>query len=97
MTVANKTITVSFKIPPDTVLNSTVVQGAIQLYKSSSMFVKHIELDTRPGAPLSAAVFDSILDAMKDLLDHNHTYVDAYSQNCNCNCNCNCQCSRGTL
>ena len=97
MSDQSKTISVSVSIPPGTVLTQIVVSGTIELYKTSSKYMKSVEFDARPGTPITAAMFDDILDAMKDILDHNHTYVDAYSSNCNCNCNCNCQCSRGTL
>jgi hypothetical protein len=97
MSNQSKTISVSVSVPSGTVLSIETVNGSLELYKTSSTYSKSVEFDTRPGTKVTAAMFDDILEAMKDILDHNHTYIDAYSANCNCNCNCNCQCSRGTL
>mgnify|MGYP006271545207 CR=1 FL=1 len=44
---------------------------------------------------ISAATFQSMLNVLNELANHNHIFYDDYTTVCDCQCDC--ACSRGTL
>jgi len=48
--------------------------------------------------PVDAETYRQMLEILKDLTDHSHTFFDDYGTACQCNCNCNCTCcTRGMV
>jgi hypothetical protein len=45
---------------------------------------------------VEAETFKKMLDALDELLNHDHIYADDYGSACACQCQCACQC-RGIL
>jgi hypothetical protein len=50
------------------------------------------------GQPIDDATYQQMLNILKDLTNHTHTFYDDYGTNCQCNCACNCTCcTRGMV
>lgn len=50
------------------------------------------------GSVVDDNTYQQMLDILKDLTDHTHTFYDDYGTACQCNCQCNCTCcTRGMV
>jgi hypothetical protein len=96
-TTTQSQVRVTFDIPAGTRLQSATYGGITHEYEVSSRYVRDLSFVIAPGSPITADMFNEMLEVLKEVIDHNHMQNDQYVYNNNCNCNCNCNCSRGTL